>query len=339
MDKLEQYLDQVCRGIGGPRPMRQHVRQELREHLLDAAARYKATGQPEDRALEQAIADFGQPDEVRSGLEEAHGHRLLGVVIDKALDWKEKTMRAKWLWTTWAHLALATIIVFEVFFITFNVIFTVPRFQKLLRDGVIDPAILDEQRVGWIPTFLNRLSYVGGNYATFWLLGAIAAVALFEWRVRGENKSLVRLSLLGTVAVALLAVGFVQAGALVIPYQVAAPALVKITRPWAVEQVTVVESALEQMEKAPPANGNEEATKQMANALGHLAAGPALASISKGNQPPTADELRVALQSATERFREVEAAVSAKDEEKVRSALKQFREAFVPIAAAARRAK
>ena len=38
MDKLEQYLDQVCRGIAGPRSLRQHVRQELREHLLDAAA-------------------------------------------------------------------------------------------------------------------------------------------------------------------------------------------------------------------------------------------------------------------------------------------------------------
>jgi hypothetical protein len=36
MKKLEQYIDQVCRGIGGPRALRQHVRRELREHLLDA---------------------------------------------------------------------------------------------------------------------------------------------------------------------------------------------------------------------------------------------------------------------------------------------------------------
>jgi hypothetical protein len=33
MDKLEQYLDQVCRNIGGPYAMRRHVRQELREHF------------------------------------------------------------------------------------------------------------------------------------------------------------------------------------------------------------------------------------------------------------------------------------------------------------------
>ena len=31
MNKLEQYLDQVCRSIGGPRALREHVRQELRE--------------------------------------------------------------------------------------------------------------------------------------------------------------------------------------------------------------------------------------------------------------------------------------------------------------------
>jgi hypothetical protein len=38
MKKLEQYLDQVCRRISGPRALRQHVRQELREHLLDVPA-------------------------------------------------------------------------------------------------------------------------------------------------------------------------------------------------------------------------------------------------------------------------------------------------------------
>ena len=35
MDKLEQYLDQVCRGIGGGRALRQHLREELREHLRE----------------------------------------------------------------------------------------------------------------------------------------------------------------------------------------------------------------------------------------------------------------------------------------------------------------
>jgi hypothetical protein len=100
MDKLEHYLDQICRNIGGPKSLRQHVRQELREHLLDAAAEHRAAGLSEEKALDRAIEDFGGPEEVRSGLEETHGYRLLPVVIDKAMQWKERTMRAKWLWMT-----------------------------------------------------------------------------------------------------------------------------------------------------------------------------------------------------------------------------------------------
>ena len=164
MDKLEHYLDQVCRSIGGPKALRQHVRQELREHLLDAVAEHKAAGMSEEKALERALEDFGGPDQVRSELEATHGHRLMPVVIDKAMQWKEKTMKAKWLWTTWAHLALASVIALEVFFITCAVIFIVPKFQKLLQDGIIDPAILDEPGWKWMPAFVKTVSVVGGNY-------------------------------------------------------------------------------------------------------------------------------------------------------------------------------
>src|SRR5205823_4108950 len=107
MDKLEQYLDRVCRSIGGPRSLRQHVRQELREHLRDAVAEHRAAGLSEEEALDRALADFGGPEEVRSELEATHGHRLLPVVIDKAMQWKERTMKAKWLWTTWSYLVAA----------------------------------------------------------------------------------------------------------------------------------------------------------------------------------------------------------------------------------------
>src|SRR5205807_220053 len=86
------------------------------------------------------------------------------------------------------------------------VIWIVPRYQKLMRDGIIDPAILDQAGSAWMPAFLETLSNVGGGYAQFWLLGAIVGWSLFEWLVRGENKPLIRLSGLGTVA-ALEAIG------------------------------------------------------------------------------------------------------------------------------------
>src|SRR5262245_3379395 len=114
MDPLEQFLDRVCRGVGGSRELRQHLRQELREHLLDAAAGHRAAGMSESEALAKALADFGGPDEVRSELEVTHGHRLLPVLLDKAMQWKEKTMKAKWLWTTWATIAVVAVVLLDL---------------------------------------------------------------------------------------------------------------------------------------------------------------------------------------------------------------------------------
>ena len=50
MNKLEHYLQQVCRSMGGPKALREHVRQELREHLLDAVAGHRAAGLSEEAA-------------------------------------------------------------------------------------------------------------------------------------------------------------------------------------------------------------------------------------------------------------------------------------------------
>src|SRR4029079_927528 len=147
MDALERYLDQVCRSIGGPRSLRRHVRQELHEHLLDAAAQHQQDGMSAEDALERAIAEFGSPQDMRTELAAAHGQRMLSVVIDKAMQWKEKTMRAQWVWTTWATAAIVVTLALEVLFITFTDLFIVPKFNKLLQDGLIDPAIIEEQGV------------------------------------------------------------------------------------------------------------------------------------------------------------------------------------------------
>jgi hypothetical protein len=77
MDKLERYLNDVCRTIGGPVEMREHVWQELREHLLDAVAQHKAAGMSEADAIATALEEFGKPEEVRSDLEATHGQRMV----------------------------------------------------------------------------------------------------------------------------------------------------------------------------------------------------------------------------------------------------------------------
>src|SRR5262249_23264926 len=162
----------------------QHVRQELREHLLDAVAQHRAAGMSEEASLDRALEEFGKPEDVRSELEATHGQRMIAVLIDKAMQWKERTMRAKWMGVSWAHLTLAVVIALEVLLIWFNVMYIIPRFQKLLRDGMIDASGLEEQGVLWMANFLDHLKYVGGGYTTWLLLLAIAAIALFEWRVK-----------------------------------------------------------------------------------------------------------------------------------------------------------
>jgi hypothetical protein len=341
MEKLERYLDRVCRSIGGPKALRQHVRQELREHLLDAMAQHKAAGTPEPEALERALEEFGRPEDVRSELEATHGHRMMAVVIDKAMQWKEMTMKAKWLWTAWAYLAVVVLIALELFFIWFNVLYLIPKFQKLRRDGIIDPVIDEENGViAWSTRFLMNLNHVVEHYATFLLIGAAAAWGLLEWRVKSENKSFIRLSILGTAAVLLMVVIIMTTGGQIIQFYLGVPAMGKMVRPWAVEQVETIDASTSGIEQALAKkdwDGMREQAEQTSGALTRLTAGPATTSLARGNQPPTREDLRADLNQAREDFAAVQQAIREKNAANLESALQKFRKSFGPVQEAAKK--
>jgi hypothetical protein len=335
MDKLEHYLDQVCRSIGGPKALRQHVRQELREHLLDAVDEHKAAGMSEEKALERALEDFGGPDQVRSELEATHGHRLMPVVIDKAMQWKEKTMKAKWLWTTWAYLTLAAVIALEVFFITFAVIALVPKFEKLMHDGIIDPAGLEDSGASWMPALLKSVKVVGGEYTIWWILVPAVAWGLFEWRVRSENKPFMRLSALGTAAVGLMVVVVLTAGSLVLSFMLAVPAMGRMARPWAVEQVATIDTSISGLDQALAKKdwaAMQEQAEQASNALKGLSVGLAATSLAAPRyQTQTVEELRSDVTAANESLREAHQAIREKDANRLEAAMKKFHEAYRPV--------
>jgi hypothetical protein len=341
MDKLEQYLDQVCRNIGGPPALRAHVRQELREHLLDAVAGHKAAGLPEAEAVAKALEEFGKIEEVRSELEAAHGQRrMMAVVIDKALEWKEKTMKAKWLWMSWAYLALALVIVLQVLFITFNVIVILPKYEKLMHDGIIDLGDFPEGGVLWMVDFLKNLLYVCGHHTTLMLLLAIVAVGLFEWRVKSENKPFIRLSALGTISVVLTLVAALMAGSMVVLFCLGVPAMGKIARPWTLEQVAGVDSSLSALEKALAIKDWAEMDKQAelaSNAVTRLSPRFVATSLAKANEAPTVDELREHVKVAQENLREVRQAITARDADRLAAELAKLRRTFEPVREAAKR--
>ncbi|HVJ83310.1 MAG TPA: permease prefix domain 1-containing protein [Planctomycetia bacterium] len=341
MDRLDAYLEKVCRSIGGPRALRQHVRQELREHLVDAAARHEAAGLAPDAALEQALSEFGSPDEVRSELEATHGHRLLlPVLIDKAVEWKEKTMRAKWLWTTGAFLSLAVVIALEIMFIAFLVMFIVPKFQKLIADGIIDPAILEDQNVNWMATFIFTLQRVAGSYTTEMSLAALALWGLFEWRVKSENKSYMRLFGLGVVAIKLLVVIVVAAGSMVVCFTLAAPAMGRIAHPFAVQEIAATETHLAAVEAASNKadwSAADIAAKAASDCVARLTLGPPLHSLASSKEPPSLEDLRRAGADTQAQLPTLRQSIADKDARLVGVALAKVRISFAPFSAAAKR--
>jgi hypothetical protein len=263
------------------------------------------------------------------------------VLIDKAMQWKERTMKAKWLWMSWAYLALAVVLTLEVLLIWFIVMYIIPKFEKLTRDGMIDIVELEEQGVLWMVNFLHNLSYFGGHYTTWLVLGVIAAIVLFEWRVQSENKSFMRLSALGTAAAGLMVVIVLMAGSLVIPFVLAMPAMGKMARPWAVEQTATVDASIRALEQAQAKKdwpAMQEQASQAANALTRLSAGPAVTSLVKGNEPKRVAELREQVWAARDALTPVQQAIREQDAGRLDAALKEFRKAYGPVREAARQA-
>lgn len=206
MDKLEHYLDQVCRGIAGPRSLRQHIRQELREHLMDAVSEHENAGVTHEAAIDRALEEFGGPDEVRRELEATHGHRLMTVVVDKAMQWKEKTMKAKWLWTTWVHLALGVVIGLGALFVYMFQTFFAPRIEYLAHERWLTVEGPDAAGISKVLLpFIGGIANIRDNWV-WWVIPLLVAWCLFEWRARTENKSLIRLSAMSFVAAVLTAV-------------------------------------------------------------------------------------------------------------------------------------
>jgi hypothetical protein len=326
MDKLEHYLDQVCRSIGGPRSLRQHIRQELGEHLRDAAAGHRAAGLSEEEALDRAIADFGGPEQVRSELEATHGHRLLAVVIEKAMQWKERTMKAKWLWTTWAYLAVIGLVVLELFFSWFTTIFVLPKMEKLKRDGVFH---FDDQTwpvVSKAFSFLNALRWTWETLAGWLILLLVLLWGLFEWRVRSENKPFMRLAALGTIALVLLGVTVFTAASIEISTAVGLPGFVRqSTMETRIADIDTAITALELAAAKKDWDTSQVEVKRASEVLEAL--GPQVASLSRREEPKS-EELRAQMKTANESLREGLQAIEKNDAERLHSAIERFQKSF-----------
>jgi hypothetical protein len=332
MDRLEQYVDRICRRLGGPRSMRAHVRQELKEHLQDAAAEHEGAGMSKEQALEKAIVEFGEVEEVRGELEGAHGQRALAVMVEKAMDWKEKTMKARWLWTTWGHGALALIIALEVVFVSAVVVLLVPKYKELAREGLLRVSAPNELAVEvWLWSFLQGVEQV--CLQGWWVaLGAVILWGFFEWRVRSENKAGMRMAAMGSVALLMLIVVMLTAAAISLPTIIATQDLAVAPQSRVEQARQQWERALAQMEKAETANDwihFEAAARQAAEASSSLetlwATGPLMFSTTDAKR---IQEIRNALRDSRRALMNASGQARMGNQGAVVWEMKRFREAY-----------
>ena len=85
---------------------------------------------------------------------------------------------------------------------------------------------------------------------SWFLLAGLGLWCLFEWRVRGENKSAMRLTVFGTLAVVLTIGSVVIASAIDIPFMIGMPEMARISVPAAIEQLAIVDASIHQLDEA-----------------------------------------------------------------------------------------
>ncbi len=167
------------------------------------------------------------------------------------------------------------------------------------------------------------------------------AWGLFEWRVRSDNKSLMRMSALGTAAVGLLVVSVLTAVSLVIPFMLALPQIAVLSRPWALEKLATVDTsvaALEQAHAKKDWEGMQEHIDRASMAMDTLAGVQGSATIlTRENDATKVHELQAHLVAARDGLRDARQAVREKDTIRVDAALKKFHEAYGAVQASAKR--
>jgi hypothetical protein len=277
------------------------------------------------------------PEPIYWESEATHGHRMMAVVIDKAMQWKEMTMKAKWFWTACAHLALAIVIAVQVLFLLFVTIKIIPAYEKIRTDGFFDTNDQNWQiflsNAHSCLMFLVEAVRLFVNYWPLWMLLLAVAWGLFEWRVRSENKPFMRLSALGMAALVLaVAVGLTTLSLLIL-FEVAVPAVYpRKPEPIVREQVATISASIRGLEQAMAktdwtasqehATNAEQAVRYLA---GMGAAAPTLMSLT---EQAKVDALREQLNSADECLREALKAVMTKDAGRLDAAMQKFHEAY-----------
>jgi hypothetical protein len=187
MEQIERYVKEVCRGLRVPASLRQHIGEELRAHLLESVQAHVDAGMPEEEAVASALAEFGQADMVGGELKAVYGGGLLTLLIQGAMDWRERTMKTVWKWGFVAHVALVTVLAVGYLALVGWVRFVIPILVQ--GYGELNAPLTHVGGLG--PGLIRFCAFLAG---TWWLWPILLALGwgVFEWRCRSENKEAIR---------------------------------------------------------------------------------------------------------------------------------------------------
>jgi hypothetical protein len=208
MKDVEEYLDRVCRDLSAPPSLRRHLREELRTHIEEATARHQASGVAPEEAARMAVEEFGDPEMVRDELQGVYGRRLVSLLIDRAMEWKVRTMTSEWKWGFVGQFAVLLVIAIQLILISATAVLIIPQAVEQY-----DSLRIDAPR--YLIGIIKVLRFFGLTWY-IWALLVLFGAVIFEWRGPKSGKSLVRIGVGAWAALALTVAAFVVTGGVMI---------------------------------------------------------------------------------------------------------------------------
>lgn len=145
---------------------------------------------------------------VRDELQGVYGRRLVSLLIDRAMEWKVRTMTSEWKWSFAGQFALLLVIVIQLILISATAVMIIPQAVEQYDSLRIEaPRYL----IGMIKVlrFFELTWYI-------WVLLVLFGAVIFEWRGPKSGKSVVRLGMGAWAALALTVAAFVVTGGVMI---------------------------------------------------------------------------------------------------------------------------
>jgi hypothetical protein len=246
-------------------------------------------------------------------------------------------MRSNWC-SACVHLMLALVVAVDVAWLIFAGYFLIPQFLKLAADGVIDLGYLAEQGSSWMPALLNGVYIFGWRYGVWALFAAAGLIGLFEWRMQGQHKTFIRLSALGTLAVAFTMLSVLVGASLAYPQILSGPVTSRMALTFARVQVDRLDDSISRMEQALLKN-DWEATKEPADrarqALYNLEKVQPAVRALYSPKSLSVEEMRTKVKEAVGDMTDIRQAIASQDADQMETALAKLRQSHAPLREAA----